>query len=364
MKRQALQDELARMAASRADRGLDLQEAGLKFNQDRATKQDALMEQQRTATEANALADQIPPDVKLSAEDPAVSMMQKGGRGALLTGVDPTLGSRQMQGYSNLPGATEAGGATATESKPKPTGFLKTASQKQRDTEADNQRQSESAKATAASAAAAQARQAARDDEMARHNRVMENKPTGGGSKARVWVTRNGQVMRVSDDEIQPGDRPYSASQTSNGPDQKQANEVEDAIKLIDQIDTDPALNKSVGPLDAYGLGKLGGDVSGVNRFEALHNELVGKLQLAQAGKLKGQGQISDKEREMLRNAATALTRKMSETDYRAELKKVRAQFQRMQQPSVGTAGPSIGERRMINGQMGEWDGNGWKAVQ
>lgn len=38
-------------------------------------------------------------------------------------------------------------------------------------------------------------------------------------------------------------------------------------------------------------------------------------------------------------------------------------------QPGVGdvagsTAGPSIGERRTINGQLAEWDGKGWKAVK
>lgn len=30
---------------------------------------------------------------------------------------------------------------------------------------------------------------------------------------------------------------------------------------------------------------------------------------------------------------------------------------------SGGGSGPQIGERRMINGQLGEWDGRGWKAV-
>lgn len=29
-----------------------------------------------------------------------------------------------------------------------------------------------------------------------------------------------------------------------------------------------------------------------------------------------------------------------------------------------GGGGPQVGERRMINGQMGEWDGKGWKPVQ
>jgi hypothetical protein len=106
------------------------------------------------------------------------------------------------------------------------------------------------------------------------------------------------------------------------------ANEVDDAISLIDQIGADPALNSAVGPVDQY-VGQVH-DLNGVNRFNALHNQLVGKLSLAQAGKLKGQGQISDKERALLGAAATALSRGLSEADYKNELGKVRAQFERM----------------------------------
>lgn len=123
------------------------------------------------------------------------------------------------------------------------------------------------------------------------------------------------------------------------GPTAQQQNEVQDTLALIDQIDKDPALNKSVGPVDQYIGGVISGDPAGVNRFRNLHNELTGKLQLAQAGKLKGQGQISDKEREMLKGAATALNPNTSEADYRKELQKIRTQFERMANP--GMAGPS-----------------------
>jgi hypothetical protein len=67
---------------------------------------------------------------------------------------------------------------------------------------------------------------------------------------------------------------------------------------------------------------------------------LVGKLSLAQAGKLKGQGQISDKERALLGAAATALSRGLKEGDYKAELAKVRQQFERM---NTGGAQPAGG---------------------
>lgn len=117
----------------------------------------------------------------------------------------------------------------------------------------------------------------------------------------------------------------------------QQENEVNDSLNLIDQIANDPSLNTAVGPVDAY-IGKAR-DLTGVTRFDNLHQQLLGKLSLAQAGKLKGQGQISDKERAMLAAAASALSRNLSETDYKAELGKIRGQFQRMQ--AAGGATPA-----------------------
>ncbi len=131
------------------------------------------------------------------------------------------------------------------------------------------------------------------------------------------------------------------------GPTQQQVNEVADSIALIDQIAKDPSLKNAIGPIDQYGGGVINADPTGVNRFRALHNQLTGKLSLAQAGKLKGQGQISDKERAMLAAAATALSQGMSEKDYLAELAKVRDQFVRMQpgapvQPAAPGGGAAV----------------------
>jgi hypothetical protein len=129
---------------------------------------------------------------------------------------------------------------------------------------------------------------------------------------------------------------------------QKEQNEVSDSLALIDQIRKDPALSSSVGPLEGRGVGYATAGPEGYTRVKALHDNLVGKLQLAQAGKLKGQGQISDKEREMLRNAATALDRKLGDKDYLNELGKVEAQFKRMQQGGSITPSPATGGGKMI----------------
>jgi hypothetical protein len=117
------------------------------------------------------------------------------------------------------------------------------------------------------------------------------------------------------------------------------ANEVSDTIALIDQIKKDPSFAHAFGPVDQYVGGIINGDPAGVNRVRALTDQLTGKMSLAQAGKLKGQGQISDKERAMLASAATALKYGLSEKDALAELDKIGAQFQRMQ--GGGVAAPS-----------------------
>lgn len=125
--------------------------------------------------------------------------------------------------------------------------------------------------------------------------------------------------------------RPSTASSQADGAaaQQKETNEVQDALSLIQQIRSDKALPTSTGPLQGRGLGMLQ-DLEGVTRVRALHDNLVNRMSLAQAGKLKGQGQISNMEREMLQKAATALSLKLGDADYLNELAKVEAQFQRM----------------------------------
>jgi hypothetical protein len=118
-----------------------------------------------------------------------------------------------------------------------------------------------------------------------------------------------------------------AAAQTAQA--QREQNEVEDGIALIQQIRNDKARPIATGPIQGRGFGAVQ-DIEGYTRVKALHDNLVNKLQLAQAGKLKGQGQISNMEREMLSKAASALQRQLGDDDYLNELAKVETQFQRM----------------------------------
>lgn len=106
-------------------------------------------------------------------------------------------------------------------------------------------------------------------------------------------------------------------------------NEVDDAIALIQQIRDDKARTTATGPVQGgLGLGMVQ-DPEGYTRVKALHDNLVNKMALAQAGKLKGQGTISNFERDMLAKAATALQRGLGDQDYLNELGKVEEFFQR-----------------------------------
>jgi hypothetical protein len=102
------------------------------------------------------------------------------------------------------------------------------------------------------------------------------------------------------------GDAAVSAQAT------KEQNEVQDSLDLVKQIREDRARASSTGPIQGRGFGALA-DLEGFTRVKALHDNLVNKMQ-----------------REMLKNAATALDMKLGDPDYLSELGKVEAQFQRM----------------------------------
>jgi hypothetical protein len=138
-----------------------------------------------------------------------------------------------------------------------------------------------------------------------------------------------------------------ASAPTPQTPDQQ--NEVQDSLALVEQIRKDPALASSTGPVEGRGGGWLTAGPEGFTRVKALHDNLVNKMQLAQAGKLKGQGQISNMEREMLKNAATALTMKLGDADYLNELAKVEAQFQRMLTGGGAGQAPAISNGATVN---------------
>jgi hypothetical protein len=126
-------------------------------------------------------------------------------------------------------------------------------------------------------------------------------------------------------------------------PQEQQQNEVKDTLGLIDRLASDKALPAAVGPFDSWATTGMGSGILGsataaahgssmadVNRFKAAQDQLLGKLQLASAGKLKGQGAVSEMERKILRDAVTSLSASTSEKEYKAELGRLRPQLERL----------------------------------
>lgn len=100
---------------------------------------------------------------------------------------------------------------------------------------------------------------------------------------------------------------------------EQQENEVSQTVNLIDEI-----YGRDLAP--ATGTLRIRGGIPGTDAYttKIKLDQLVDKLALAARGQLKGQGQISDKETQMLKDAVAALNLKQSESNIRAELQKIR----------------------------------------
>ena len=105
---------------------------------------------------------------------------------------------------------------------------------------------------------------------------------------------------------------------------QKATNEVSDTIASIDTV-----LKRNLNPVT--GIWRVLGNVPGTNAYDTrrMVEQVKSQLQLASVGKLKGQGQVSDAERRILADAATALDSGMTEKAFRDELNKVRKILER-----------------------------------
>ncbi len=179
-KQTALKNQLALMQNARADKELALRGQELAFNQQHQLGQDQASGAQHMATEANTLGDQIPGGTVLSPQDTGAQIMERGGRGGLLT-KNTTLPSTTFD---------TMGGSLRTQSVPSDgqvQSLTKQASSKQIDTTTDNARQQAQVDATNALAQSNQDRLNATATETSRHNRAMESRPTGQGESFDDW---------------------------------------------------------------------------------------------------------------------------------------------------------------------------------
>jgi hypothetical protein len=98
------------------------------------------------------------------------------------------------------------------------------------------------------------------------------------------------------------------------------ARAAESVVTLTDEIVSDPAF--AVGGSAKRLLGMMPGSQTGA--FNSKVDQLVAALQLEIAGKLRGQGAITESERKMLRQAATRLSRGLPQDEFIQEINKIR----------------------------------------
>jgi hypothetical protein len=151
----------------------------------------------------------------------------------------------------------------------------------------------------------------------------------------RITGMQGANALKVANVRHPDGTAPAAAAQQ-----EKEQNEVEDTLKIIQQIREHKSLPTATGPIQGRGLGLLQ-DLGGVTRVRGLHDQLSGRMQLAASGKLKGQGAISNMEREILAKAASSLALKLDDPDYLEELANVEGQFKRMLTGPRSTGAPA-----------------------
>lgn len=105
----------------------------------------------------------------------------------------------------------------------------------------------------------------------------------------------------------------------------------DELVELAQRIQDDPALSRFVGPVDSTIVGsalravdpRTYFDLGGGTRFESNLAQLRALLQLASAGKMKGQGQITENERKILKESTTALNNASTEQEFLDNLDRI-----------------------------------------
>lgn len=130
----------------------------------------------------------------------------------------------------------------------------------------------------------------------------------------------------------------------------KKNTELYDSIDIVNQlsskIDSNKGFEGAVGSslqkfLPGWAKPGEGQFIAGTDpaNFEALHNQIIGKLKLEAREKLKGSGQISDAEQKMLGESVAALNIDSSEEEYKTQLGKIKDILNKAYQRTGGTEG-------------------------
>lgn len=129
----------------------------------------------------------------------------------------------------------------------------------------------------------------------------------------------------------------------------------------LDDINTISTMlqNPSLSHISGFSDQLLGGMFGQAKVAKTQYNQILGTIQLAKAGQIKGQGQISDYERKVLKEASGAIDRGMSDDDFRKALVKLRGVLQTSSglPAKVKVIDPATGESDIQNLDTNEING-------
>lgn len=271
-------------------------------------------EQDRALGRANTLADQIPPGVDLQQSDPAVGMLQNGGRGSLLTmrgeqaAAPPAalLANGDNGQPQELPGTMP--------NSPMPSGprlYTKSASATQQNTMADNDR------------AAARDKQT-HEHELAQERIAMMNANNQGASRD---LTNQINELKIQAERDKLTNTQNDRQRTADTARQS----TETALNLVDRLLGDPTKQVPEHPGLAMSSGLISSKFSGFSQnatdANALRDQLVATLTLPNLGALKGP--MSDRDVVFVKQLATRLANtNMSDGETRRALQEARTFLQ------------------------------------
>lgn len=269
------------------------------YRQDTLNETKRLHDQQdadRNINLATSLADQLPPESFLPEQDPAVGLLQQGGRGSLLT-EQPEIPAMGQDFEGPMEHAT-----TQDAQRGRVKGYIKGASQKQRDTDADNARQTDTL-----------ARQRESDASRERHEREMERIASQNAGSAAQNRDLQGQLQELKiQGERDKLDR-ATADRTRQESNAKDATQT--AYDLTDRLEQHPGFGTAYGNISS----RFSGFSQDATDAGSIRDQLVAALALPNLGALKGP--MSDKDILFIKQLATRLGNpRISEAEARKAL--------------------------------------------
>lgn len=146
-----------------------------------------------------------------------------------------------------------------------------------------------------------------------------EPKAASASAQQQDWVLRNGQPTPIARGTAQAGDVPYDpvAARQQNGatdPNTEALDTAREVARIADQLRKHPGMGGAFGVVDSW----LPTMRQGTADAEALRESLMSLLTLENMGKMKGV--LSDRDMQVLRQASTTLSPKMSNAAAKAEL--------------------------------------------